>query len=343
VRAREKGGGAVLSAEKSYGYLRNTAGVYARPCVVVAVRGRDRADFVSFLLGKRTEFAQPGTAVESVILDTGGDVVGMAIAVVDEDETVVLVEMDSAPVEHVHGVAESLGLDEVEVVPQDSSVVACEGPLSWAVAALAISEPIGDVLLNEWREGEIAGTPCRLVRLGTTAEYGYLVVVPGDARDAVVEALCEAAAGHGGGPVSDDALERARVEVNYPVLPGQAAGLSAFEAGLQWYVTLDRDDDYVGKDALVFDKPARRVVAAIAKGADMPGAGGVVRDGDLDVGRVQVSSPRSGQPDGLGLLVLDDPYSAPDSVLTVDGVSVRTVSRPVVEPKSWVRRIGEFT
>jgi glycine cleavage system aminomethyltransferase T len=75
----------MLTTDASYAAIRNTAGVYNRGGEVLRLTGADRLQLLSWLLAKQTEFAEPGTVVESLILAESGAVDGSALVVLDEE------------------------------------------------------------------------------------------------------------------------------------------------------------------------------------------------------------------------------------------------------------------
>lgn len=332
----------MLSTTESYAALRNTAGVYNRGGEVLRLTGTHRADLLSWLLAKQTEFTEPGTVVESLILGETGEVEGTALVVMDDEAIVVIADSQTPLLPTAKTAIQDLGLDGTvaEEAGDLAAVLAFEGPLSWQVAEDITDEPMSEILLNEWRRGEIKGATCLLVRIGTTAEYGYLAITSAAAGRAAFDDLVGRAERLGGGSIDKEVLHRAQAEVNHPVLPSQAQGLNIFEAGIQWMATPNRDDDYRGKAGIRLEAPSRKIIAAICEGGDFPDAGTAVTDEGITVGQVQVSTARAGLSGGFGLLLLDVPYCVPGLSLTAGGRTLSTVARPAVDPLSWTQQIG---
>ena len=333
----------MLDTTAGYHALRNTAGAYRRGTSVLSVTGPDRTAFVSHLCAKRTEFAQPGTVTESIALSDDGTVESLILVVV-EDERILLVS-DQVVTIDAAAIAHELELPQVDVADVTAGFTAAsvEGPQSWRAIQQLIDDDISSVLLNELRSISVPGTtaPALLARVGTTAEYGYLILVEApshetDALDLAVRLAGEA----GGGEVDHHALHRAQAEVSHPLVPAQFDGLSLAEAGALWTLSADRDDDFRGRSVLVAARPDRRIVAVTAPGADAPDVGAPVFAGETQVGRIQVSLARAGLPDGFALAVLDTPFHVPGLTLTSHGVELLTVSRPAVDLVSWAEPIG---
>lgn len=325
----------MLDQESSYLAIRRSAGVYRRGDAVLCVKGAQRQAYVLWLLAKSIQFVGIDACADSVLLDADGHVVGVAVAILREDRIYVLVEASPAWHQAAGDAAKNF---DVSVETMANSAVQVEGPLSWAVVQDALVEnSIEDVLLGECVDAAFDGQSACLARVGTSAEYGYLVV--SDAVD-VFDHLVARAQAVGGGEIDPTVLPRVRVEANYPAMPHQTVDCSLFESGLAWLATVTRADAYAGSGRLDFSAPTRRTVAAYFAGSDCPEVGTPVTDDGVVVGHVLVSTPRVGQPDGLGLLLLDDPFGVPGLELEAGGATASTVSRPTLTPRSWSQQIG---
>ncbi|NLT27026.1 MAG: aminomethyl transferase family protein [Microbacteriaceae bacterium] len=323
----------MLDLSTSYDALRTTAGTYRRGAAIARIEGVDRARLATRLLAKSIEFAPVDSCVDSLLLDDEGAPLGLALALLRDDVIVLVVDADEA----WFALAERVAADfDAEVVRDERIAVAVEGPRAWQVVEpLVTDRGIADVLLGEVLDAELDGAAVLLARTGTTAEFGYLVV----GAEPIAAALAAAAADVDGGEIDPAVLDRVRVETNYPVLPAQLDGANLLEAGLGWFATLGREDEFVGAAVAETPAPERRTVAAELDG-DCPAVGAEVRDGDRVIGRVLVATERAGRDAGLALLLLDDPYGVPGLELDVDGVAARTLARPTVSPASWDAQIG---
>ncbi|KJC65430.1 hypothetical protein [Agreia bicolorata] len=333
----------MLDTTAGYHALRNTAGAHRRGASVLSVTGPDRGALVTYVCAKRTEFAQPGTVTESISLSSDGKVDALILVVI-EDERTLLVSDQILSVD-TQAISAKLNLSQVSVTDVTAGFTAAsvEGPQSWRAVGGLAEDDISSVLLNELRSISVQGTeaPALLARVGTTAEYGYLILIEAPASE--IDALDVAAglAGEvGGGEVDQQALNRAQAEVSHPLVPAQFNGLSIAEAGALWTLSADRDDDFSGRSVLDDPPPGRRLIAVTAPGSDAPEAGAPVFAGETQVGRIQVSLARAGQDDGFALAVLDTPFHVPGLALNASGTELLTVSRPAVDLISWAEPIG---
>src|SRR5689334_8777988 len=122
----------MLTTKESYAAIRHTAAVYNRGGEVIRLTGTHRVELLSWLLAKQTEFAEPGTVVESLILGETGNVEGSALVVLDDEAAVVIADSQTPLLPIALAAIESLGLEGTfaEDAEDLAAVLAIEGPLS---------------------------------------------------------------------------------------------------------------------------------------------------------------------------------------------------------------------
>lgn len=330
-----------LDLSEGYNALRRSAVVYPRARHIVEVSGPGRQALLSYVLARPTEYAQPGTALESLVLSENGVPVDMVLAVFDEMRAVLLSDVEHSVLTKLDAIAESRRIQDVGIARMhDWSAAQVEGPAAWRAVSPFLKEDIAGVLLNEWRAVTITPSPdsAILVRTGTSAEYGYLLIARASSAQ-LTDWLAVQSAGWGGERCSEAALLRARVEVNHPVIGAQFDGVSVVEAGGGWLGGLGRQDAYRGKPDEEPSRPRRRLLA-VQSVHDLPPRGSAVLAGEKQVGSIHLVAPRVGQPTSLGLALLDAPFDVPGLEMRTEAGLLVTVSRPAVEPASWVEGIG---
>lgn len=326
-----------MSTSSEYHALRRTAGVYARGTTIHSIGGAGREALLSHVIARPTEFAQPGSVVDSLALNDDGQVTDFVLAVIDEDRTLMISECRDRAGDEMNAVALALGIHDVTIDALPGwGVLAVEGPRAWEVVRGLIEDDIASLLLNEWQPVEIPGASVALLaRTGTTAEYGYVVIadVP---SDVLIDTLRPSLAEVGGALVGPEAVLRARIEVNHPVVPDQFEGVTALEAGAGWAAGVGREDPYRGAGLAV--PPQRRLVAV--RSANSLVRGRAVDAGGVPVGRIHFCAAEVDGETSYALALLDAPFDVPGLDLTVDGETARTVARPAVQPLSWIEPIG---
>lgn len=175
----------MLDTTAGYHALRTTAGAHRRGASVLSVTGADRGALVTYVCAKRTEFAQPGTVTESISLSSDGKVDALILVVI-EDERTLLVSDQILNID-TQAISAKLNLSQVSVsdVTAGFTAASVEGPQSWRAVGGLVEDDISSVLLNELRSVSVPGTeaPALLARVGTTAEYGYLILIEAPASE----------------------------------------------------------------------------------------------------------------------------------------------------------------
>lgn len=334
----------MLDSEAGYKALRHSVGVYVRPARALRLEGRDHVPALMWTLAKNVEYAEPGQIVESLALDSRGNAIGTCLVFLGDEHTTILDETESGIESSLQSAKDSLALEDFTIADQSANLgcIAVEGPYAWKVIDGVLGEEhVSELLLNEWRDGSVGDIQVSLGRVGVTAEYGYVLVAPAGAIGALLSEMGGRATALEGGIVSAESVLRAKIEVNHYCGAVQSEGLNLFEAGIAWLTTLEREDDFLGKSALIREAPSRRLIAARSSRDVFPPAGATVSLGGKSIGRVQLVAPTCGAANGVGLLLLDAPFDVPGVELVVDGIELITISRPTVDPVSWVVGLGE--
>jgi aminomethyltransferase len=198
--------------------------------------------------------------------------------------------------------AERLGLDRVWVKESTDELhnIAIQGPASrdlltpllWTAPTQTPFAELRWFRFSVARLGGPQGMPLVASRTGYSGELGYeLFCHP---KDAVTlwDAVLEAGRPYGLSPLGLEALDMLRIEAGL-IFAGSEFDdqVDPFEAGIGFVVTPDKNDDYVGRDALTERRahPQRVLVGLELEGNEPAGHGDCVH-----VGRPQVGVVTSG-------------------------------------------------
>jgi aminomethyltransferase len=332
---------------RQYHNLRRTVGVYAPGAGLVAVTGLERGVVLGRVLARDSEYVEPNTARDTLVLNEDGTVWDAVIHIELDDTSWLISQSRTDLASLLRGAAE--GLDDVAVADAggEQEAVAFEGPKAWRIAEKLVDFEVSSLVLHGVAVVEppaASGEVGVLARIGTTGEYGYVLVAPRSA-DAPGWVL-EQAGALGGGAVAPEALSRARAEVRHPQIPVYSKGLSVREAGMEWLVSWNREDEFRGGTALVqTPEPERGLIHLTGAAGSAPVAGAAIYAGDQTVGTVREVFPAAGTADELVLGLLTKPFDIPGLTLRAAGadgseVELRTVAAPFVVPQSWSERIG---
>ncbi len=136
------------------------------------------------------------------------------------------------------------------------------------------------------RDMELAGMPCRVMRIAFTGDLGYEIHMGAEYQRSIYLALKEAGADLGLTPCGARALDSLRLEKGYGRWGSEfTADTTPFEAGLDRFVAMDKGD-FMGREALLKahnSGPRYRLVTLLveADDADCTGNEPVLRDGGV--------------------------------------------------------------
>lgn len=339
-----------------YRALRDGVGVYRRPeHGTVAFTGDDRLHVLDRVLSKGSDFTDPDTAREAVIVTADGAPFALVLHV-ELDDTSLLIALTplqpgalAARVREIAAGTPDAG--DTEITEPALAGIALEGPAAWRIAADFLDFDISGLVLGAVERVTHEGVPAagfepRIARTGTTGEYGYLLVVDTESAEAVQALVAELAAPHGGGAVQPDELWRAQAEVASPLYGTGFGGLSTAEADVSWLIDFARIGSFDGSDAIpALQEQGRRLTPIVIGASARVSDGAPVTAGDAGdrVGTlVATSIPVNGN--RIAYAVVDDPFHAPGLSLRIDGdhgsVPADTVALPLLVTRSTTERIG---
>ena len=217
------------------------------------------------------------------------------------------------------------------------------GPRSRAVLAGLTSLDLADVSFPYLavRAADVAGVPCRLMRVGFVGELGYEIHVPADQAGRVWDAIMSTGAGVR--PFGVEAQRLLRLEKGHIIVGQDTDGLTQpDQAGLAWAVKTDKPF-CVGKRSVEIVRkggPRQRLVGfelAVAQGGQAPKECHlVIRDGNI-AGRVTSIAWSDALQRHIGLAFVE-PDLAADATpffIRADGgamVQAKVVPTPFYDP-----------
>jgi sarcosine oxidase subunit alpha len=185
------------------------------------------------------------------------------------------------------------------------------------------------------RAGEVAGVPCRLLRIGFVGELGYEIHCPSSAAWHLWEALSAAGAAFGLKPFGVEAQRILRLEKGHLIVGQDSDALSnPLEAGLDWMIRFDKPL-FHGREPLQRLRargPRSRLVGFVMEDPGrVPEEGCQVVEQGVPVGRVTSArfSPTLGR--SLGLAWVPAARSTPGSRFLIrwNGIDVPAVVAPL--------------
>lgn len=322
--------------------VRKTAGLFDLSHMgEVWVNGPDATAFLDYALVGKLSAVAVGKAKYSLICNADGGIIDDLITYrrpspeEDVDRYLVVPNAGNAKVVAAALKDRSAGFDVVvEDASAETSLIAVQGPNAEAILlALVPTEQHGLVTeLKYYAAVEVGITfdggtqDLLLARTGYTGEDGFEIYIPNVDAPGLWEAFLEAGEGHGLIPAGLAARDSLRLEAGMPLYGNELSRhVNAYAAGLGPVVSLAKESDFVGRDALTAIK-ATGVGSTLGqklvglKGAGRRAARGhysVLKDGSL-IGEVTSGqpSPTLGYP--IALAYVDVEHSEPGTMVDVD-------------------------
>ena len=189
-------------------------------------------------------------------------------------------------------------------------------------------------------QGDVAGVPCLLLRIGFVGETGWEAHFPAEYGEYMWNAIMEAGREFGISPFGLEAQRILRLEKGHVIVGQDTDAVSTpMDAGSEWAVRFDKAD-FIGRGGLAVAAergPQQRLVGFVMPGAATPEDGTPVISGGRPVGRVTSSriSPTLGK--GFGLAWVPPELAGEGAAIEVlvdrRPVTARVTLEPVYDPE----------
>lgn len=233
-----------------------------------------------------------------------------------------------------------------EVIDESDStgLIAVQGPRAVELVNSLSPADLAAVPVFGFALAEIAGVPCMAARTGYTGEDGFELACPADQTLALWNALLEAGAPLGVGPIGLGARDTLRLEAKLSLYGNDIdENTTPLEAQLGWAVKLE-GDDFIGRDALLEQKHQgvrRKLVGFKLEGRGIARHGYAVVDrslGESDQAIGTVTSGTTGITVGypIGLAYVPTELATPGTQITID-CRGKDVAATIVKGKFYQR------
>ena len=317
--------------------VRNAAGLFDLSHMgEVWVTGPEAAAFLDYALAGKLSAIAVGKAKYSLICNADGGIIDDLITYRRADDNFLVVpNAGNAKVVAAALKERAAGFDVlVDDASAETSLIAVQGPNAEAILLKLVPAEQRSLVteLKYYAAVEVSITfdggtqDLLLARTGYTGEDGFEIYIPNVDAPGLWEALLEAGEGHGLIPAGLAARDSLRLEAGMPLYGNELSRhVNAYAAGLGPVVSLAKESDFVGKEALAAIKAAGVGSTIGQKLVGLKGTGrraarahySVLKDGSL-IGEVTSGqpSPTLGYP--VALAYVDVEHSAVGTIVDVD-------------------------
>ena len=277
--------------EEGYWALRRTVTRLNTGEFVTELRGPDAGALLDRVFTRKVSALKVGRCAYGLACWPNGGIMVDGILIRLGEDRFWYVQADGEFMGWTRGIAVASGID-VEIFDAKSWVQQIQGPKAFDVLAdLSDQGRPEPFKYFDLREITIAGVPCLITRTGWTGELGFeIYTIDGTDTDAIYDRTTVVGKAHGLVDIGLDPMDTRRIEaailnnitdMDYLMTP--------FEAGLERFVDLGREDDYFGKEALLTADRRTRMYGVKCAAAEPLIGGHVERDG-REIGTITASS-----------------------------------------------------
>lgn len=220
----------------------------------ITIKGKDALAFVNYLMTNDISTIVDNQVIYTFMCHPTGGVVDDLLVYRYDGEFFYLV-VNAANVDKDHKwILENKGDFQVEIENISDSVgeVAIQGPMAEKVLQKLTDYDLSQVkFFHLKRDIEVAGVNCMVSRTGYTGEDGFEVYCDKDGIVTVWNAILEAGQDEGIKPTGLGCRDTLRFEASLPLYGHEMDDeITPLEAGFKYFVKLDKEADFIGKDAL---------------------------------------------------------------------------------------------
>lgn len=234
----------------------------------IEISGPDAFRFVQILTSRDMSKCQVGQCQYLIITDSDGGIINDAVLLRIEENRFWLSPGDGDTLLWAMGVAVNSGMD-VKIVEPDVSPLQLQGPKSPHVARKLFGNSILDLKYYWLTETELDGIPLVISRTGWSGELGYeLYLRDGKFGDQLWERVMEAGKPYDIAPTAPSTIRSVEGGLLSNISDISLAD-NPFILGIDWLVSFDQPDDFIGRKALErikTDGPERLLVGVELQG-----------------------------------------------------------------------------
>ena len=313
----------------------------------VQIKGPDALKFVQMMTPRDLSKMQVGQCKYIILTNQFGGILNDPVMLKISNDCYWFSLADSDILFWAQGLAVNSKFD-VEITEPDVSPIQLQGPKSKDIMVKIFGEEILDIKYYWFKRFNLNGIDLLISRTGWSSEFGYeLFLLNFDDGDALYETLMQSGKELGLHPGHTSTIRRIEgAMLSYH--SDMDINTNPFELGLDKFIDLDKDFDFVGKDALLKIKQdgiKRKQVGILIH--DKPMANPNTHHWDINkdnqsIGKVTsaVYSPRLKL--NIGLAIVDIDFSDIGSTFSVNidnsWVDAEIVEKPFYDPNKSIAK-----
>src|SRR3990170_958128 len=316
---------------------------------ILEITGPDAFEFTNLLTCRDLTTCQVGQCRYAILTARHGGIVNDPVVLRLGEDRFWLALADSDALLYAEGVAAFAGMD-VDIHEPDVSPLQVQGPKSKDVVRDLFGGKVADLRYYSCTEAEVDGIPAVISRTGWTGEVGYEVYLrDGSCGDELFERIYQAGEPYGMRVIAPSEARRIEAGIFNYGSDMRVTDTPFHVTGLERYVELDQDADFIGKQALREIRDGDlldRKLVGIEIGGDPMTYEGALTDfwplfkGDARLGRITAGawSPRLERNIGYSWVPIrwEEPGSSFEAEPPRGRVPVTVAALPFVDPDKQI-------
>ncbi|WP_153732938.1 glycine cleavage system aminomethyltransferase GcvT [Sporosarcina obsidiansis] len=304
----------------------------------VLVSGNGALAYLQKLVTNDVSKLQVGQAQYTVMCnEQGGTIDDLLIYKLDEERYLLVV--NASNIDKDVAWMQKHQTEDVVIDNQSSdyALLALQGPAALTVLQKLTDEPLEDIKFFRFKEHvQVSGEDVLVSRTGYTGENGFEIYGTPQAITALWPKILQAGEAEGVVPAGLGARDTLRFEAGLP-LYGQelSAIISPLEAGLGFVVKLNKEADFIGKEALKKQKEdgvQRKLVGLEMIDKGIPRTGYKVYVVDQEIGEVTTGTQSPTLKKNIGFALLSTDYTELGTEVEVEIRSKRLKAKVIGTP-----------
>jgi aminomethyltransferase len=290
----------------------------------VEVKGPDSLSYLQKMMTNDiSKIKNGGAQYTAMCYENGGTVDDLLVYKIEDNHYLLVVNASNIEKDYKWMEEHLEGDVSIENMSEKTAQLALQGPLAEKILQKLTDSNLSEIGFFKFQQGvNIKGKKTLVSRTGYTGEDGFEVYC--DARDVVDlwRAILTAGEEDGVVPVGLGARDTLRFEANL-ALYGQELSpeISPLEAGIGFAVKLNKEADFIGKEALKQQKEnglARKLVGIEMIDRGIPRHGYPVYKGDELIGEVTTGTQPPTSKRNIGLVLIKTEFTGLDTEVEVE-------------------------
>jgi aminomethyltransferase len=235
--------------------VRNAAGLFdVSHMGEIVVKGKDALAYLQYLVTNDIASIEADQIIYTLMCYPDGGVVDdFLVYKYDDEEYLLVVNAANTDKDFKWMISNKKDFNIIlENISDQIGEVAIQGPESEKILQKLTDTDLSKIKPFYFnRKVNISGVECMVSRTGYTGEDGFEVYAPADGIVTVWNKILEAGKEHGIKPTGLGCRDTLRFEAGMPLYGHEISQeITPLEGGLKFFVKLDKEEDYIGKEAL---------------------------------------------------------------------------------------------